>query len=227
MPFGLTNAPATFNRLMTDIFRESLDDFVLVFFDDILIYSKSREEHEHHLRHVLEILRKAKLYAKRSKCPFFEDRVAYLGFIVSAEGISPDPAKVEAVVSWPVPQSVSEVRGFLGLTGWCRIFVEKYALIAGPLTELTRKEEPFLWTDKRQSAFDRLKEILASEPVLKLPDFQKTFEVIVDACGQGIGGILQQEHHPIAYESRQLRLHERNYPTHDLELLAVVHALKK
>ena len=167
MPFGLTNALATFNRLMTDLFRESLDDFVLVFFDDILVYSKSREEHEHHLRHVLEILRKAKLYAKRSKCSFFVDRVAYLGFIVSAEGISPDPDKVEVVVNWSVPQSVSEVRGFLGLTRWCRIFVEKYALIVGPLSELTKKEEPFLWTDKRQCDFDRLKEILASEPLLR------------------------------------------------------------
>ena len=105
--------------------------------------------------------------------------------------------------------------------------MEKYAFIAGPLTELTKKEEPFLWTEKRQIAFDRLKEILASKPVLKLPDFEKTFEVIVDACGQGIGGILQQERHPIAYESCQLCLHEKNYPTHDLELLAVVHALKK
>lgn len=227
MPFGLTNAPATFNRLMTDLFRKELDDFVLVFFDDILVYSKSKEDHEQHLRHVLGILRKAKLYAKLSKCSFFVEKVAYLGFIVSKDGIFPDPAKVEAVVSWPVPKNVSEVRGFLGLTGWCRVFVEKYAFIAGPLTELTKKEEPFLWTEKRQIAFDRLKEILASEPVLKLPDFGKAFEVIVDACGQGLGGILQQEHHPIAYESRQLRPHEKNYPTHDLELLAVVHALKK
>ncbi|MCO5561171.1 hypothetical protein L7F22_014792 [Adiantum nelumboides] len=117
MPFGLTNAPATFNRLMTDLFREGLDKFVLVFFDNILVYSKTREEHEQHLRQVLEILRKAKLYAKRSKCLFFVEKVAYLGFIVSKDGISPDPAKVEAVVKWPILQSASEIRGFLGLTG--------------------------------------------------------------------------------------------------------------
>ena len=167
------------------------------------------------------------MYAKRSKCTFYVDRVAYLGFIVSKDGISPDPDKVAAVVKWPIPRSVSEVRGFLGLTGWCRIFVKEYAFITGPLTELTHKDEIFAWTETRDLAFNRLKEILASEPVLKLPDFDKTFEVIVDACGQGIGGILQQDHHPIAYESRQLRIHEKNYPTHDLELLAVIHALKK
>ncbi|MCO5551438.1 hypothetical protein L7F22_004941 [Adiantum nelumboides] len=227
MPFGLTNAPATFNRLMTDLFREGLDNFVLVFFDDILVYSKTREEHEQHLRQVLEILRTAKLYAKRSKCLFFVEKVAYLGFIVSKDGISPDPAKVEVVVKWPIPQSVSEVRGFLGLTGWCRIFIQDYALISKPLTELTQIDETFIWTEKRDFAFNELKNLLATSPVLKLPDFEKTFEVIVDACAKGVGGILRQEGHPIAYESRQLRIHERNYPTHDLELLAVVHALKK
>ena len=130
-------------------------------------------------------------------------------------------------MSWPIPRNVSEVRGFLGLTGWCRIFVQNYALIAGALTELTKKEEPFTWSSKRDEAFNNLKKILASEPVLKLLDFGKAFKVIVDACAQGIGGILQQEGHPTAYKSRQLRIHEKNYPTHDLELLAVVHALKK
>ncbi|MCO5566300.1 hypothetical protein L7F22_019976 [Adiantum nelumboides] len=184
MPFGLTNAPATFNRLMTDLFREGLDNFVLVFFDDILVYSKTREEHEQHLRQVLEILRTAKLYAKRSKCLFFVEKVAYLGFIVSKDGISPDPAKVEVVVKWPIPQSVSEVRGFLGLTGWCRIFIQDYALISKPLTELTQIDENFIWTEKRDFAFNELKNLLAKCPVLKLPDFEKTFEVIVDACAK-------------------------------------------
>ncbi|MCO5569851.1 hypothetical protein L7F22_023565 [Adiantum nelumboides] len=142
-------------------------------------------------------------------------------------GISPDPAKVEAVVKRPIPQSVSEVRGFLGLTGWCRIFIQDYALISKPLTKLTQIDENFIWTEKRDFAFNELKNLLAKSPVLKLSDFEKTFEVIVDACAKGVGGILRQEGHPIAYESRQLRIHERNYPTHDLELLAVVHALKK
>ena len=144
MPFGLTNAPATFNRLMTDLFRKELDDFVLVFFDNILIYSQNKEEHKHHLCHVLEILRKAKLYAKRSKCTFFVYKVAYLVFIVSKDGISPNPTKVEAIVSWPIPCNVSKVHGFLGLAGWCRVFVKEYAFITKPLTQLTKKDKDLL-----------------------------------------------------------------------------------
>ena len=119
------------------------------------------------------------------------DKVAYLGFIVSKDGISPDPAKVEAIVSWPIPCNVSKVCGFLGLAGWCRVFVKEYAFITKPLTQLTRKDEEFTWSKARDQAFNLVKEILASEPVLKLPDFEKTFKVIVDVCGPGIGGILQ------------------------------------
>ena len=217
----------TFNRLMTYLFRKELDDFVLVFFDDILVYSKSEQDHEKHLRQVLDTLRREKLYAKKSKCSFFTDKVAYLGYVVSREGLSPDPEKVEAIVKWAVPKSVTKVRSFMGLAGWCRVFVKEYAKIAGPLTELTRNNEPFVWNDRRQQSFDKIKAILASFPVLKLPDFSQPFEVVVDACGQGIGGILKQDGHPVAYESRQLRIHEKNYPTHDLELLAVIYALKR
>ncbi|MCO5562959.1 hypothetical protein L7F22_016595 [Adiantum nelumboides] len=154
-------------------------------------------------------------------------KVAYLGFIVSKDGISPDSAKVEAVVKWPIPQSVSKVRGFLGLTDWCKIFIQDYALIFKPLTELTQIDENFIWTKKRDFAFNELKNLLAKSSVLKLPDFEKTLEVIVDVCAKRVREILRQEGHPIAYESRQLHIHERNYSTYDLELLAVVHALKK
>ena len=119
------------------------------------------------------------------------DKVAYLGFIVSKDGISLDPAKVEAIVSWPIPRNISKVCGFLGLAGWYRVFVKEYAFITKPLTQLTRKDEDFTWSKVRDQAFNLVNEILASEPVLKLPDFEKTFKVIVDACGQGIGGIHQ------------------------------------
>ena len=139
---------------------------------------------------MLELLRGAKFYAKKSKCTLFVDKVAYLGFIISKDGISPNLAKVEAIVSWSIPRNVSKVCGFLGLAGWCRVFVKDYALITKPLTQLTRKSEEFAWSKFRDQAFNLVKEILASEPVLKLPDFVKTFKVIVDACGQGIGGIL-------------------------------------
>ena len=166
MPFGLTNAPATFNRLMMDLFRKELDDFVLVFFDDILTYFETKKEHEAHLCHVLETLRKAKLYAKRSKCSFFVDKVDYLWYVVSKDGLSADPAKIKAVIKWPIPKNVTDVRGFLGLTRWCRIFFKNYALIAGPLTKLTQKDEPFRWTKKQDKAFNTLKEALASKPVL-------------------------------------------------------------
>ena len=178
-----------------------MDEFALVFFDDILIYSQNTGDHHHHLRKALDILRAAKLYAKKSKCAFFVDKVAYLGFIVSKDGISLDPAKVEAVVSWLIPRNVLEVRGFLGLIGWCRIFIQKYAIIASALTDLLKKDEAFTWNEKRQVAFQELKDKLSSYPFLKLPDFNKVFEAVVDACGQGIGGILKQDGHPIAYES--------------------------
>ncbi|MDM1593471.1 reverse transcriptase family protein, partial [Escherichia coli] len=158
MPFGLTNAPATFNRLMQEIFsREYLDDFVLVFFDDILVYSKNVADHEMHVRKVLDILRAHKLFAKKSKCTFSVDRVEYLGFVVSKDGKSADPAKVQAVIDWLEPCSVKEVRGFLGLTGWYRIFIPRYAKIASPLTALLKKDQPFKWTPMCQSAFDKLK----------------------------------------------------------------------
>ena len=134
MPFGLTDAPTTFNRLMKDLFRKELDDFVLVFFDNILVCSKNKEEHEQHLCHVLEILRKAHLYAKKIKCTFFVDKVAYLGFIVSKDGISLDPAKVEAIASWPIPRIISKVCGFLAPAGWCRVFVREYGFIIALVT---------------------------------------------------------------------------------------------
>ena len=168
MPFGLTNAPAAFMDLMNRIFRPYLDQFVIVFIDDILIYSGSEEEHVEHLRIVLQILREHRLYAKLSKCQFWLDSVAFLGHIVSAEGVSVDQQKVEAILNWKPPTSVTEIRSFLGLAGYYRKFVEGFSKIAAPLTRLTRKEEPFLWSEACQQSFDELKRRLTSAPVLTL-----------------------------------------------------------
>ncbi|GJV62703.1 putative nucleotidyltransferase, ribonuclease H [Tanacetum coccineum] len=215
MPFGLTNAPAVFMDLMNRIFHEYLDKFVIVFIDDILVYSKSEEEHEQHLRIVLEILRQKKLYAKFSKCEFWLQQVAFLGHIVSADDIIMDPSKVEAITKWPRPTTVTEVRSFLGLAGYYRRFVEGFSRLALPLTQLMRKGEKFVWTDERQESFEELKRRLVSAPILTLPSGSGGFQIYSDASKK-----------VIAYASRQLKPYEVNYPTHDLELAAVVFALK-
>ena len=226
MPFGLTNAPAAFMDLMNRVFQPYLDRFVIVFIDDILVYSGSSEEHSEHLRIVLQTLRERQLYAKLSKCQFWLDRVAFLGHVISAEGVSVDPQKIEAVVNWKPPKNVSEVRSFLGLAGYYRKFVEGFSKIAAPLTKLTRKDVKYDWVDACQKSFDELKGRLTSAPVLALPNGRDGFVVYSDASRQGLGCVLMQKDRVIAYASRQLKKHEQNYPTHDLELAAVVFALK-
>ncbi|GJS32074.1 putative reverse transcriptase domain-containing protein [Tanacetum coccineum] len=226
MPFGLTNAPAVFMDLMNRIFHEYLDKFVIVFIDDILVYSKSEEEHERHLRIVLEILRQKKLYAKFLKCEFWLQQVTFLGHIVSADGIIMDPSKVEAITKWPRPTTVTEVRSFLGLAGYYRRFVEGFSRLALPLTQLMRKGEKFVWTDERQESFEELKRRLVSAPILTLPSGSGGFQIYSDASKKGLGCVLMQHGKVITYASRQLKPYEVNYPTHDLELAAVVFALK-
>ncbi|GJW74310.1 putative nucleotidyltransferase, ribonuclease H [Tanacetum coccineum] len=226
MPFGLTNAPAVFMDLMNRIFHEYLDKFVIVFIDDILVYSKSEEEHERHLRIVLEILRQKKLYAKFSKCEFWLQQVAFLGHIVSADGIIMDPSKVEAITKWPRPTTVTEVRSFLGLAGYYRHFIEGFSRLALPLTQLMRKGEKFVWTDEGQDSFEELKWRLVSAPILTLPSGSGGFQIYSDASKKGLGCVLMQHGKVIAYASRKLKPYEVNYPTHDLELAVVVFALK-
>ena len=226
MPFGLTNAPAAFMDLMNRIFGPYLDKFVIVFIDDILVYSSSKEEHTEHLRIILQTLREHQLYAKFIKCKFWLDRVAFLGHVVSAEGISVDPQKIEAIVDWKSPTNITEVRSFLGLAGYYRKFVEGFSKIATPLTKLTRKEEKFIWSEACQNSFDELKQRLTTAPVLTLPSGSEGFTVYCDASKQGLGCVLMQHDRVIAYASRQLKKHEVNYPTHDLELTTVVFALR-
>ncbi|KAL0535932.1 hypothetical protein IC582_024862 [Cucumis melo] len=226
MSFGLTNAPAVFMDLMNRVFREFLDTFVIVFIDDILIYSKTEAEHEEHLRMVLQTLRDNKLYAKFSKCEFWLKQVSFLGHVVSRAGVSVDPAKIEAVTGWTRPSTVSEVRSFLGLAGYYRRFVENFSRIATPLTQLTRKEAPFVWSKACEDSFQNLKQKLVTAPVLTVPDGSGSFVIYSDASKKGLGCVLMQQGKVVAYASRQLKSHEQNYPTHDLELAAVVFALK-
>ena len=225
MPFGLTNAPAVFMDLMNRIFLPYLDQFVIVFIYDILIYSGSKEDHEEHLRVVLQILRENQLYAKFSKCQFWLDSVAFLGHVISAEGVYVDPQKIEAIVNWKPPMNVTEIRSFLGLAGYYRKFVEGFSKLAAPLTKLTRKEEKFVWSEACQQSFDELKRKLTSAPVLTLPSGQDGYTVYCDASRQGLGCVLMQHENVIAYAFRQLKKHEQNYPTHDLELAVLVFAL--
>ncbi|WVZ76683.1 hypothetical protein U9M48_024636 [Paspalum notatum var. saurae] len=218
MSFGLTNAPAFFMYLMNSVFMNELDKFVVVFIDDILVYSKNEKEHEEHLRIVLSRLREHKLYAKFSKCAFWLKERREWSSIPKQGGRC---AELEAATS------VTEIRSFLGLAGYYRRFIKDFSKIAKPMTALTQKNAKFAWSPRCEEAFGTLKKLLTSAPVLAQPDITKPFDVYCDASGSGLGCVLMQEGRVIAYASCQLRKHEVNYPTHDLELLAVVYALKK
>ena len=232
LPFGLTNAPATFMQMMNAIFHANLDDFVIVFLDDILIFSKTEEDHARHIEEVLKVLRKHQLYAKESKCEFFKQKMAFLGYLVTKDGITMDPDKVKAIVDWPNPlKTVKDVRSFLGLAGYYRRFVKGFSKIAAPLTELLKKDVNFKWTENENSAFEQLKNSITSAPILISPDPNKPYVVTTDASGFATGGILQQDHgnglQPIAFMSHKMNAAERNYPVHEQELLAVIHALRE
>jgi hypothetical protein len=226
MSFGLTNAPAYFMYLMNKVFMEYLDKFVVVFIDDIVIFSKNEEEHNEHLCLVLQKLRKNHLYAKLNKCEFWLKEVSFLGYIISEGGISVDPSKVNDVLSWKTPQNVSDIRSFLSLVGYYRRFIDGFSKISKPMTELLVKGKTFEWTPRRETSFQELKKRLTTAPVLTMPNVERPFSIYCDASGQGLGCVLMQDGHVVAYASRQLRRHEEKYPTHDLELAVLVHALK-
>ncbi|GJZ28743.1 putative reverse transcriptase domain-containing protein [Tanacetum coccineum] len=221
MPFGLTNAPAVFMDLMNRVCKPYLDRFVIVFIDDILIYSKSRKEHEGHLKLILNLLKKEELYAKFSKCEFWLSKVQFLGHVIDSEGIHVDPAKIEAIKDWASPKTPTEIRQFLGLAGYYRRFIEGFSKIARPMTKLTQKSVKFEWGEKAEAAFQLLKQKLCSAPILALPEGSENFVVYCDASHKGLGAVLMQREKVIAYASRQLKVHEKNYTTHDLELGAV------
>ncbi|KAI3784347.1 hypothetical protein L1987_43445 [Smallanthus sonchifolius] len=226
MPFGLTNAPAVFMDLMNRVCKPYLDQFVIVFIDDILIYSRTKEDHTTHLKLILELLKKEQLYAKFSKCEFWLREIHFLGHVINNQGIHVDPAKVTAIKNWSTPSTPSEIRSFLGLAGYYRRFIPNFSKIALPLTTLTHKNKPFVWEQKQEDAFQTLKQKMCNSPILSLPDGNDDFVVYCDASNQGLGCVLMQRDKVIAYASRQLKVHEKNYTTHDLELGAVVFALK-
>ncbi|GJW58526.1 putative reverse transcriptase domain-containing protein [Tanacetum coccineum] len=226
MPFGLTNAPAVFMDLMNRVCKPYLDKFVIVFIDDILIYSKNKKEHKEHLKQILELLKKEELYAKFSKCEFWIPKVQFLGHVIDSEGIHVDPAKIESIKDWTSPKSPTEIRQFLGLVGYYRRFIEGFSKIAKPMTKLTQKKVKFEWGDKQEATFQLLKQKLCSAPILALPEGSEDFIAYCDASKKGLGAVLMQREKVISYASRQLKIHEKNYTTHDLELGAVVFALK-
>ena len=233
MPFGLCNAPATFQRVMQIVLAGLEGEGVFVYLDDILIASKNFGEHLRQLRAVFERLRSAGLRLKPKKCLFLRDEVLYLGHVISVKGVKPDSAKTEKVKCFPIPRDVTCVRQFIGLASYYRRFVNSFASIASPLRALTKKNAKFSWTSECQVAFDKLKELLVSAPVLAYPRFGLGIEFILetDASGIGLGAILSQtqddgELHPIAYASCSLDNSERNYGITELETLAVVWAAR-
>lgn len=189
MLFGLTNAPSTFQALMNEILKPFIRKFVLVFFDDILVFSSSWADHLQHVRAVFDVLRANHLALKRSKCSFGKETVAYLGHVIGADVVAMDKNKVAAVEAWPCPRTVKALRGFLGLTGYYRKFVKGYGAVAAPLTALLKKEA-FSWTPEAEQAFGALKQALTTAPVLQLPDFTKRFYIDCDASGSGFGAVL-------------------------------------
>ncbi|XP_057985426.1 uncharacterized protein LOC110653506 [Hevea brasiliensis] len=226
MPFGLTNAPATFCTLMNQVYHQFFDHFVVVYLDDIVVYSRTLDEHLNHLRLVFQELRKHHLFVKKEKCEFAQEEVAFRGHVVGHGQIKMDGAKVRAIEEWEPPKRVPELRSFLGLANYYRRFIPGYSHVAAPLTDLLRKDGPWKWDERVQESFDKLKQALKGEPVLRLPNFTAPFEVHTDASDYAIGGVIMQDRHPIADESRELNDTERRYTVQEKEMTAVVHCLR-
>ncbi|GJP47149.1 hypothetical protein CLOM_g6376 [Closterium sp. NIES-68] len=230
MPFGLTNAPSTFQLTMNWVFRDLLDKCVIVYLDDILIYSKTHEQHLTDLEQVSQRLQEHRLITKGSKCEFLKSELEFLGHVVGADGIKIDSKKITTIRDWKPPTNLQELQSFLGFVNYVRRFIPNMAGITGPLTDVLRKGTLFEWGERQQTAFDELRNFLTSSPVLRIADPSRPFKVLTDASDFAIGAILLQDSgeglQPIAYESRKLQASERNYPVHDKEMLAIVHAFK-
>jgi hypothetical protein len=200
---------------------------VIVFFDDILVYSATYEQHIEHLELVFQWLQRDKWKLKKSKCTFAQRSVAYLGHTISSQGVATDPAKVQVIVDWPMPKSVKELRSFLGLAGYYRKFVKHFGIIAKPLTNLLKKNTMYVWTHEHDQAFSALKTAMSTAPVLALPDFSQPFAIETDACAMGVGAVLLQRGHPLAFISKALGPKNQGLSTYEKEYLAILVAVEQ
>jgi RNase H-like domain found in reverse transcriptase/Reverse transcriptase (RNA-dependent DNA polymerase) len=231
MPFGLTNTPSTFQAVMNNVFREYLDDFVMVYIEDILIFSLTAEDHLRHVEFILARLRQHQLFEKLSKCEFNRASLPFLGHVVGQGGVEMQQSKVQALADWPRLTTVTEVQSFLGLANYYRRSIRDFARISAQLSELTKNGVPFEWGGGQENSFQNLKDAVKSAPVFQLADSSKPYIVTCDASDIGIGAVLEQEgehgSHPVAFASRKLSNAEKNYPVHERELLAIGYALKE
>ncbi|CAI7891481.1 unnamed protein product [Closterium sp. NIES-53] len=230
MPFGLTNAPATFQMTMNKAFRPLLDKSVIIYLDDILVYSRDKQQHFADLDAVFTVLDKHRILTKGSKCEFFQDRLEFFGHVILEAGVEIDPKKLDTVKAWYPPTNITELQSFLGFVNYVHRFVHNMARLTAPLTDLLRKGVAFTWGGEEHAAFSTLKNVLRSLRVLRIADPHRPFEMVTGASDITIGAILLQDFgnglQPIAYESRKLHPPEKNYPIHNREMLAIVHAFK-
>ncbi|KAI0507147.1 hypothetical protein KFK09_013267 [Dendrobium nobile] len=226
MPFGLCNAPATFRRVMNEVLKPFLNKCCVAYFDDILVFSSDFKTHMKHLEHIFEALRQNKLYLNVTKCEFATQEVSFLGFKISAEGVSADPKKVESIREWPNPKSFSDIRSFHGLANFYRRFIRGFSIILAPLTDVL-KQKCFCWGEEQQRSFDTIKSALSTAPVLALPNFDKAFSVETDASSVGIGAVLAQENRPVEFFSEKLSNARQRWSVYEQELYAVIRALKQ
>jgi hypothetical protein len=227
MPFGLTNALATFQGIMNKIFAPLLRKTVSVFVDDILIYNPTLDNHIAHLKQVFQLLAENQLLVKKYKCSFALQELEYLGHIIGPNGVSTDKSKILAVIEWPTPSNLKSLRGFLGLTGYYRKFIRNYGVIAQPLTQLLKKGVLYVWGPAQKTAFVTLKNAMSSAPVLALPDFSKTFVLETDASQTGIGAVLMQQDHPVAFLSKALGPRNQTLSVYEKECMAILLAIEK
>ena len=231
MPFGLANAPATFRKMMNEIFRDMIDLGVVIYLHDILLYSENEQDHVALVKRVLERLQVHQLAIAPDKCEWHRSRVNFLGYIISPEGVEMDQEKIRTVVEWEVPDSVKGVQSFLGFANFYRRFIEGYSMLTCPLTDLTKQSEKFFWSDECGCAFEELKQRFTSAPILRYYDPELHCIIECDASDFAIGAVLSQEFegrlHPVAFHSRKMNKHEINYEIHDKELLVITAAIKQ